>query len=533
MASSDPQGGSPAGSARATRVLFVAAFAVVAATAVALRLYRLTASSLWADEAGSLQQSSGTSLWATISYLARTAEGDHFQPLYFILLYLWRAIAGSSVFSLRALSVLFSLAALIVVALTAARVFGRFHALLATTLVAVSAFFVIHAQEARPYALLLFLGALLLLLFLRVRERRAQRSYPPVSWAFWACFGIGVFASITMAIMAAGLALGDALVDRHPRRWLRTWLPCVVAALPALVFYLLSSAAAHPRDAGTTHLSGSLVRNAVFAVYGIVAGTTYGPPIEGLRGSNPAGLVLSYWPSLLVLATAVIVALVALLLVIRGDALSREERSVSLILLIAFVTSYTLMFVFALAASLNWQPRHSFFLALPLFLLLPLAARGGRSSGRALWQIIGCVAVVVIVLANVFSLGHLYWNDAYARDDYRAVARYVDENPGRRSVLLGFAYPVALRYYGDDQTLDGRGLPLDRLAESIRTLTGGAPRVLLISNREWAYWDQPQSIVEAMSEEYRFEGSVEFAYFTLYRFSRLFAQEKASHGTTR
>ncbi len=505
---------------RTSRTLGAVAVVGIAATAIAVRLYNLTASGLWADEGGSLQQSSGTNLWATISYLARTAEGDHFQPLYFVLLYLWRAIAGSSVFSLRILSVLFSLAALVVIALTAARVFGRLHALLTATLVAVSAFFAIHAQEARPYALLLFLGALLLLLFVRVREARTRRSYPLVSWAFWVCFGVGAFASITMAIMAAGLALGDALVDRHPRRWLRTWLPCAVAALPALGFYLLSSAASHPRDAGTTHLSGSLVRNALFAVYGTVAGTTYGPPLEGLHGPDAASIVLSYWPSLLVLAAAVILALVAALLVIRGDALSSDERSVSLVLLIALVTSYALMFIFSFASSLNWQPRHSFFLALPLFLLLPLAARGGHSSKHRRWQIIGCVALGVIVLANVYSLGHLYWDDAYALDDYRAVARYVDENAGRRSVYLGFGYPALLRYYGDDQTLDGRGLPQDRFAQSVRSLTGGAPRVLLISNREWAYWRQPQSIVEAMSAEYRLEGSVQFPYFTLYRFLR-------------
>jgi len=505
--------------AHTKRTVTAVAVVAVAATAVAVRLYQLSASSLSHDEGGSLQQSNGEGLWATLSYLARTAEGDHFQPLYFVVLYLWRAIAGSSVFSLRLLSVLFSLAALAMIALTATRVFGRLHALLAATLVAVSAFFVFHAREARPYALLLFLGALLLLLFVRVREERVRRSYPGVSWAFWACFGVAAFASITMAIMAAGLALGDALVDRHPRRWLRTWLPCAVAALPALGFYLLSNAATNPRDAGTTHLTGSLVRNVVFAGYGVLAGTTYGPPLEGLHGPGAAALVFSYWPSLLVLAAAVILAIVATLLAIGGDALSDDERSVSLVLLVAFVASYALMFVFAFTADLNWQPRHSFFLALPLFLLLPLAVRGGRSGKRTPWHTIGWVALGIIFLANVYSLGHLYWDDAYAGDDYRAVARYVDEDAGRRSVLL-FGYPVLLRYYGDDQTLDGRGLPQDRFGESVRALTGGAPRVLLISNREWAFWRQPQSIVEAMSERYRFEGSVQFAYFTLYRFSR-------------
>ena len=363
---------------RSARRLTGSAILLIAVSATVLRFYHLATPSLWNDEGGSLYQSGGMSFWRALADLAHTPQGDHFQPLYFILLYLWRAIAGSSVFSLRVLSVLLGLAALAAIGGVAWYAFGRMHALLTTALVAVSAYFVLQAQEARPYPLLMLIGALLLLFYLRVRKARLERAWPPGAWALWACFGIGVFGSVTMALLVAGLAAGDAFVDRDLRRWLRTWLPCAAAALPAVVFFLMSSSATNPRGAETTHLlGGSLLRNAVFAIYGMVAGTTFGPPIEQLHLPDATQLMLDYWPSLLGLAVVTVIALAAMLIAVRHGDLTSDERKVSHVLLIAMLTSYGLMFAFAYVTRLNWQPRHSFFLALPLFVLLPLAVRAG------------------------------------------------------------------------------------------------------------------------------------------------------------
>lgn len=214
------------------RTLALVTIGVVAALAIGLRLFHLTAPSLWNDEGGTLSATRGSGLAAVVSALAHTSQGDHFQPLYFLLLYAWRSIAGSGVFSLRVPSVGLGLAALVVLGLTAARAFGRTHALVTCALLAVSAFLVTQAQEARPYALLSFLAALLLYLFLMIREQRQQRRYPPLLWAFWACFALAFFASILSAFFAAGLAIGDAAAGGRGRAWMRTWLPCVVASLP-------------------------------------------------------------------------------------------------------------------------------------------------------------------------------------------------------------------------------------------------------------------------------------------------------------
>jgi len=112
--------------------------------------------------------------------MAHTIMGDHYQPLRFVLLYLWRTVADSGVSSLRAVSVRLSLAALAAIRTAAAYAFGRTHALITGTLVANGAFFVRHAREARPYDLLMLLGARLLVLYLHVRgQRMATHGSPP------------------------------------------------------------------------------------------------------------------------------------------------------------------------------------------------------------------------------------------------------------------------------------------------------------------------------------------------------------------
>jgi hypothetical protein len=505
-----------------TRGRALTALVALAGLAAGLRLYHLTATSLWNDEGGTLVATSGAGLRAVASSLAHTIQGDHFQPLYFLLLYVWRAVAGSSVFSLRVPSVVFGLAAIAVLGWVARRTFGRAHALIAVALLSVSAFFIAHAQEARPYALLMFLTALLLTLFLQVREQRLERRYPPLLWAFWVCFAVAALGSILVALFAAGLALGDAVVDRRPRVWLRTWLPCAVAALPAVAFGLLSSVATNPTEAQVTQLSGSLLRNAVFAVYGIVAGTTYGPPVEALHGGGAMTVVLHYWPSLAILAAVTAIAALAAIRTMRSDVLSREQRDVANILLVTLLGSYALMFGFALLTHLNWQPRHSFFLALPLFLLLPLAARGSQNPRGSLWRSAGIVALVLLAAANVYSLGRYYFDSACARDDYRGVAYYVirDNRPGESSVLLN-GYLGLLRYYGDRTTVEGGDLPQQGFAAAVQRRTRAAPSVLLLSNREWFFWKGTATIPEAMRPLYRFEGTRTYTYFTVYRFTLL------------
>jgi len=480
----------------------------------ALRLYRLDAPSLWFDEGGSLAASAGSSLWSVGRGLLETEHGDHFQPLYFMLLHVWRGVAGDGVFALRVPSALFGVATLVVLWLLALRLYGVAHSLWVLGLASTSAFLVGHAQEARPYAVLLLWGAVQLYVFVRLRQAREAGAGRGWLVAFWVVTGIGFFASLFLGLFGFVLAVADCVVFGR-KGWLRTWIPAVAVGVPALVFFLGSRVATHPAQTMVTQRTGSLVRNAVYAVYGTLVGSDYGPPPELLHHGGALRTALDYWPQLAV-AGLVVLGLAASFVFVwreqrREGTLSPWTRFLTLTLALSFVVAC----VFAAATKVNWQPRHSFYLALPLLLLLPLAT-GARSAGL---RRTGQVLLAVLIALNGYSLSHFYWDARYEQDDYRAAAAYIrSQGPGTASVMLYGAEDL-LRYYGDERTVEGDDLTKDDLAREVAARTGGAPEVLVVLNRGWA-WDADADAVirREMSEGYTLESTVTFPYFVIYRF---------------
>jgi len=101
-------------------------------------------------------------------------------PLHF--LFSWAvAHLGLGLTGLRLLSAASAVASLPVIALLAARLAGRRHALVATVLIAASWTFLFHGVYGRMYSLFLFTSALSYLSLLRALERGDRRS-----WAWWA-----------------------------------------------------------------------------------------------------------------------------------------------------------------------------------------------------------------------------------------------------------------------------------------------------------------------------------------------------------
>src|SRR3990170_269441 len=122
-------------------------------------------------------------------FVGRHPLGELFQvvleerggaPLHFLLA---GAVAplGLGLEGLRALSALFAVASLPVVALLAARLAGRVPALLATAIVASSWTFLFHGVYGRMYSLFLCTSALSYLALLRALERGGRRA-----WSLWA-----------------------------------------------------------------------------------------------------------------------------------------------------------------------------------------------------------------------------------------------------------------------------------------------------------------------------------------------------------
>lgn len=122
---------------------------------------------------------SGQSLWADELYTLRLAQspwqdiiahGDQTPPLHALLLHVWIAVAGTSELALRLPSILASAAAAGLAVVVARRYATGAGPLLAGLLVAAHPVLVGQAIEARAYSLLLLLGTLSWLLWLRLGD---------------------------------------------------------------------------------------------------------------------------------------------------------------------------------------------------------------------------------------------------------------------------------------------------------------------------------------------------------------------------
>lgn len=91
-------------------------------------------------------------------------------PLYNVLLHLWIKTFGASEVSARTLSVLFSGGFLVMSYVLLRQFVARWLAFGLLSILALSPLFVYHGQQARPYALIAFLGTANLLAFIRVLD---------------------------------------------------------------------------------------------------------------------------------------------------------------------------------------------------------------------------------------------------------------------------------------------------------------------------------------------------------------------------
>jgi uncharacterized membrane protein len=202
--------------------LLVPAFLLVAVLAVTLRFHEIGAKSYWIDELWCLQQSNGygpeqlmtapdgwgapaaslTDLSAgrPLREVVRAVRTDNHPPLYFFLLRFWRETVGEGETRTRALSALFSLVALALLAEAVRSRHGPGAALWAALLMAVSGLQVFYAQQLRGYTLAMALVTLATLAVARLEAGAARRP-----WA------LTLFAATLAALLSHYFALGPLL----------------------------------------------------------------------------------------------------------------------------------------------------------------------------------------------------------------------------------------------------------------------------------------------------------------------------------
>lgn len=145
----------------------IAGLAAVLALAALLRMYGLGAKSFWVDELFAVARSG--SLKQALAYCAQ----NHEPPLRYVLLHFLLSGHPPELFT-RLPSFVFGVATVGVLWLLVRSLFGARTALLAAALLTLSPWHLDHCQDARMYAVMMFLWTLSLLLFFRALEQPRQ-----------------------------------------------------------------------------------------------------------------------------------------------------------------------------------------------------------------------------------------------------------------------------------------------------------------------------------------------------------------------
>ncbi len=144
------------------------ALLAIAALAASLRLYGMTATSLWGDEAWSLAIASSSSVDQFTDTLLKTLN----PPLYYMLLAAWIHVLGSSDVVLRSLSVVLGVGAVLTTYAAGSILGGRRAGLLCAAVMAVMPPAVYFSQEARMYPLVCLLSAAVMYFLVRLIKRK-------------------------------------------------------------------------------------------------------------------------------------------------------------------------------------------------------------------------------------------------------------------------------------------------------------------------------------------------------------------------
>ncbi|NLE77359.1 MAG: hypothetical protein GX605_11490 [Chloroflexi bacterium] len=408
---------------------------VILGLAAALRLFRLTAQSLWADE-GNSAVLAGRSL----ARIAVDAAADIHPPLYYWLLHLWTNGFGTSEAALRGLSVLAGVLAVWAAWRWAGSLGSPAFGALAGLLAAVAPFAITYSQEARMY---MPLGALTNLGYLALHRYAAaeRRRWPWAAAAGYVfCCAAGLYMHYVFPVVWVVYNVG----------YLAWWWP---ARQEAVALPRLGRWAALQGAALALYLPWLPTALARLSAWGSAQAPL--PPAAALA---EAWRWLAVGPCSGRLAG--LGALVALLLALMGLwSLARRQPAGAA----AVAAGVTLPLLFVVGLGLGKTAYLKFLLVADGPLSLALAGgllRLPKGRGRAGWVGLG-LGLLLLLAARGQALQGYYFADACARDDYRGVADYIAAiaRPGDAILLNAPGQGDVFGYY------DRSGLPVYRLPQ--------------------------------------------------------------------
>ncbi|MDH7489183.1 MAG: glycosyltransferase family 39 protein [Anaerolineae bacterium] len=463
--------------------------------ALAVRMWRIGAESLWLDEATSLFLARKP----VPEVIAWTAKDIH-PPLYYLLLHFWR-VFGESEAALRSLSAVAGALSVVVLYALGARLFDRRTGLVAGALLALAPIHVWYSQQARMYTWLGFwalLSCLCLAAYLDSRKARFAIGYVLASAAALYTHYYTVFVFLAQGVYV----LYEAW---RVRRWqhVAEFAAGVLASvalfapwIPTMWFQVTSGGGGWVARGGTPGLRA-------------LADLLVGFSVGSVRALYPVWL---RWLAYVLLAG---LSLWAVWTAIRARDAGRGRG-------VFFAAAYFVVPVGTAWLVSQVKPLFSdryLVTFLPGYLLL--ASAGIRALPGA-WLRRGAVALLVVALA--FGLGQM--GSILQTEDWRSVAAYVSERaadgdvavfyPGWNAKPFGYYATANLPAWAWFKV----PLPPDEVASSVQPGLEGHRRAWLV----WSvgHYGDPRGLVKRYMDEHytlvdeqQFRGPIGVALYTL------------------
>ncbi|MEE8162502.1 MAG: glycosyltransferase family 39 protein [Anaerolineae bacterium] len=503
--------------------------------AFALRIYRLDHQSIWYDEGVSIYFAN-----QSLKDLIAGVSTDNHPPLHFFTLHFWLKLAGQSEFSVRFLSLISGVLSVPLLFKLGRELFNQRVGLLAAFLLSISPFHVWFSQEGRMYTLAALLGLVSVYTFVLLFRKGASKAprstrllrlssvqgYLWLSYVVIGTLGLYTHYYVAFVILFENTAFLAQWVLRRTRgsknhglARLRTWLLAQLCI--ALLFLPWARFVATRYAADATYWEGALglVTAAKDTLTTFSVGHTMGGKAAdfvalGFAALAAAGVLASLWETKTRTEPVEVKGEARLR---RGfDGEPRPERDEGLsrtaqssrpsALGIVFLLLYLAVPVGILFAISYHRPKFApryLLPALPAFYLLMAVglgklaascqpqARGSRLLGTA--ALIGLLCSLSFIgVASANSLANYYFDDEYARPDFRSVAEYISSHAEAKDTIIllgGHMLPGFTYYYRGKLPIypipEGMVLstrePLDyQAADRLNSIAQGRDRLWLV-----------------------------------------------------
>jgi mannosyltransferase len=453
-------------------VHWLIALAVFVAIGIAVRIVFLNSQSLWADEIVSV--SIAQLRWP--EFLHTLTHGETNMALYYLLLRFWLTMGRSEVV-IRGLSVLFSVATIPVVYGLGARLFGRRAGLVAALLLALNAFHIRYAQEARSYSLVVFLLSVASLYYVDAVETSSRRSWIAYSTTMTLSLYSHVFA--VFVLVAHGCALVFLPSRSRALRGMAASASVISLLVLPFALYLLAG------DQGQTSW---IAKAPLSRIPGLVA------QLIGVNEALPA------WTRRLPLVPYLPLAVAGVALATGAWKIQlRSETSWQYGVIVAWF-AVPIILAFAVSAVKPIFVVHYLIVSLPPLILL-IAAAASKINGRMVFA--GTLIALILGAAAMIAA---YYKHA-EKEDWRAATHYVvsQARPGD-TVIFYSVGKNAFDYYRDRESMSSPSVteyapPWDAAILFARHMYSVEAMPLRAGSRAWRVLNNDETVFHTSSGE--------------------------------